>query len=110
MKHYRIKVTGLAEQDMENAGDYIAYHLLNPSAAVNTVNGFRSQINKLQVLPKRNNLSIDPLLASMGVRMDCYRNYEIYYVVDDMDSTVYIVRILHMLENSQEKLYKTFGL
>lgn len=110
MKHYRINVTNLAEQDMENAGDYIAYCLLNPSAAVNTVNGLRNQINKLQFLPQRNNLSADSFLASIGVRMDYYRNYEIYYIVDETDSIVYIVRILHMLENSQEKLYKTFGL
>ena len=33
MKQYRIEITELAEQDLENAGDYIAYELKNPTAA-----------------------------------------------------------------------------
>lgn len=38
---YRIEITNLAEEDLENTGDYIAYELKNPTAAVNTVNGIR---------------------------------------------------------------------
>lgn len=34
MRHYRIEITELAEQDLENAGDHIAYNLKNPTAAV----------------------------------------------------------------------------
>ena len=37
VKQYRIKITDLAAEDLENAGDYIAYQLKNPLAAVNTV-------------------------------------------------------------------------
>jgi hypothetical protein len=33
MQHYTIKMSALAEKDLENAGDYIAFILLNPSAA-----------------------------------------------------------------------------
>lgn len=33
MKQYQIEITELAEQDLENAGDYIAYELKNPNAA-----------------------------------------------------------------------------
>ena len=39
MKQYQIKITELAEEDLENAGDYIAYELKNLSAAENTVRG-----------------------------------------------------------------------
>ncbi len=41
MHRYNIEITDLAEQDLENAADYIAFHLKNPSAAVNTVKGIR---------------------------------------------------------------------
>ena len=37
MRQYQIRITELAEEDLENAGDYIAYELKNPSAAENTV-------------------------------------------------------------------------
>ena len=47
MKQYKIKITELTEKDLERAGDYIAYELKNPTAAVNTVRGIRKQINSL---------------------------------------------------------------
>lgn len=45
VKRYRIELTDLAAEDLENAGDYIAYQLKNPLAAVSTVEGIRKQIN-----------------------------------------------------------------
>lgn len=35
MQLYKVKITDLAENDLENAGDYIAFTLLNPDAAAN---------------------------------------------------------------------------
>lgn len=108
MRQYQIRITELAEEDMENAGDYIAYELKNPSAAENTVNGIRAKINSLVNFPERNELDEDELLAGLGVRKDYYRNYKIYYVIEG--DTIYIVRILHMLVDSKAWLYRTFGL
>ncbi len=56
MKQYRIEITDLAEEDLENAGDYIAFELGNSSAAENTVKGIRKQINSLINFPERNEL------------------------------------------------------
>lgn len=53
-------------------------------------------------------LDEDPVLATFGVRMDYYRNYKIYYVADNENSVVYVIRILHMLVDSRMWLYKTF--
>lgn len=33
MRQYQIRITELAEEDIENAGDYIAYELKIPSVA-----------------------------------------------------------------------------
>ena len=41
MRQYQIRITKLAEEDLENAGDYIAHELKNPSAAGNTVSGIQ---------------------------------------------------------------------
>lgn len=98
----------MAEEDLENAGNYIAYELKNPSAAENTVSGIRTKINSLVNFPERNELDEDELLAGLGVRKDYYRNYKIYYVIEG--DTIYIVRILHMLVDSKAWLYRTFGL
>lgn len=66
---------------MEFAADYIAFDLKNPSAAVGIV---------------------------QGIHMDFYKNYKIYYVVED--NVIIIIRILHMLVDSRAWLYRTFGL
>lgn len=108
MKQYKIEITDLAEQDLENAGDYIAYELKNPGAAEKTVSGIRKQIYLLADFPERNELDEDEILAELGVRKDYYRNYKIYYVIDV--DTIYIVRILHMLVDSKAWLYSTFDL
>ena len=108
MRQYQIRITELAEEDLENAGDYIAYDLKNPSAAENTVSGIRTKINALVNFPERNELDEDELLAGLGVRKDYYRNYKIYYVIEE--DVIYIVRILHMLVDSKAWLYRTFGL
>lgn len=103
MRQYQIRITELAEEDIENAGDYIAHELKNPSAAENTVNEIRAKINSLVDFLERNELDEDELLAGLGVRKDYYRNYKIYYVIEG--DTIYIVRILHMLVDSKAWLY-----
>ena len=107
MRRYQIRITELAEEDIENAGDYIAHKLKNPSATERTVRGIRAKINSLADFPERNELDEDKLLAGLGVRKDYYRNYKIYYVIEK--DTIYIVRILHMLVDSKAWLYRTFG-
>lgn len=107
MHNYKIEITDLAEKDLEETADYIAFYLKNPSAAINTVRGIRRQINTLRNFPERNELDDDPILAGLGVRMDYYKNYKIYYVVEN--DVVIVVRILHMLVDSRAWLYNTFG-
>ncbi len=67
MRQYQIRITELAEEDLENAGDYIAYELKNSSAAENTVSGIRAKINSLVNFPRKNELDEDELLAGLGV-------------------------------------------
>ncbi|MCD7922812.1 MAG: type II toxin-antitoxin system RelE/ParE family toxin [Clostridiales bacterium] len=105
---YTIKINEAAELDLENAGDYIAYELLNPQAAENTVRGIREQVNKLQNFPTGHELDDDPILAELGVRRTYYKEYKIFYTVDQEHHVVNVVRILHMLVDSRVRLYRTF--
>ena len=110
MQQYKIKINELAEQDLENAGDYIAFVLLNPSAAENTVKGIREQVNKLRYFPDSHELDEDPMLAELGVRKIYFKEYKIFFVIDESTKTVYVIRILHMLVDSKAWLYRTFGI
>ena len=59
MQQYTIRMSKLSEQDLESAGDYIAYKLLNPTTAVNTMQGIRKTIFTLQLFPECHELDED---------------------------------------------------
>ena len=107
---YKIHSTDLAEQDLERTTDYIAYDLCNPCAAIKLIDGIREKIESLEIWPERHKFDEDLELAKLGIRKILYKNYKIYYIIDECENVVYIIRILHKLENSQHQLYKTFGL
>ena len=96
MQQYKIRISELAEQDLENAGDYIAFKLLNPIAAENMVKGIREQINKLEVFPASYELDDDSILAELGIHKTYYKEYKIFYTIYDNVKKIFIVRILHI--------------
>ncbi|MCC8167730.1 MAG: type II toxin-antitoxin system RelE/ParE family toxin [Clostridiales bacterium] len=108
MQLYTIKISEAAEVDLENAGDYIAFELLNPQAAENTIKGIREQVNRLSRFPESHELDDDPVLAELGVRKIYYKDYKIFFIIDKEHNVVSIVRILHMLVDSRAWLYRTF--
>jgi plasmid stabilization system protein ParE len=103
-------MSALAEEDLENAGDYIAFVLQNPSAAENTVKGIRAHANTLQQFPDCHELDDDPVLAGIGVRKTYYKEYKIFYVIDEDVNIVHVIRILHMRVDSRVWLYRTLGI
>lgn len=107
---YKIQISWDAELDLEAIGDYIAYELLNPKAAVDTLKGIRRTINSLKKHPGRYSFDDDEILRFYGVRRIIYRNYKIYYIVDNTVYKVYIVRILHHLTDNCNWLYRTLGI
>ena len=108
MRLYRIEMTDLAEEDLENIGDYIAFELKAPLIALDTVNGIREKAESLQEYPERHQLDDDEELAKRGIRRIFYRNYKIYYIVQQ--DTVKVVRVLHMLTDSRNRLRENFTL
>ena len=110
MQSYTIEITELAESDLENAGDYIAFELENPLAALNTIKGIQEKIDSLVSYPDRNELDDDEELAKLGIRKEYYKNYKIYYIIENETKTVKIIRILHMLVDSKAWMYRTFGI
>lgn len=110
MRQYEIRTSYLAEKDLENAGDYIAFTLLNPVAAENTVKGIREQVNKLRYFPESHELDDDVTLARMGVHKTYFKEYKIFFMIDNSTYTVFVIRILHMLSDSNARLYDTLGI
>jgi len=81
MKKYNIIILLLAEHDIINQTDYIAFILQSPQKALNISIGIRKSIDKLLYNPGRHELDEDGELASLGIRKHYYKNYKIYYLI-----------------------------
>ena len=103
---HKIKITDLAERDLKSIGDYIAFDLRSPETALNITQGLLSEIYKLRYYPKRCKLDETPKLAAWGIRKQYYKNYKIFYRVDDTREIVLVLRILHILSDNKAALYR----
>ena len=106
MKKYNIIILPLAENDIINQTDYIAFTFKSPQTALNISIGIRKSIDKLLYNPARHELDEDEELASLGIRKQYYKNYKIYYLIDEINQTIYILRVLHMLVDSKSVLLR----
>ena len=64
MTEYKVITLPLAEVDIADQTDYIAFELKSPETAVNTVRGFRKVINSLSLFPQSHELDEDEELAA----------------------------------------------
>ncbi len=108
MLEYKVITLPLAEEDIADQTDYIAFELKAPEAAINMVRGFRKTINNLSIFPQSHELDEDEELAKYGIRKTYYKNYKIYFLIDEPEKTVYILRVFHMLVDSRKKILKMF--
>ena len=108
MKEYKVVTLPLAEEDIADQTDYIAFELKSPETAVNMVRGFRKAINSLSLFPQSNELDEDEELAGYGIRKIYHKNYKIYFLIDEREQTVYILRVFYMLVDSREKILRIF--
>ena len=72
------------------------------------VRGFRKVINSLSLFPQSHELDEDEELAAYGIRKIYYKNYKIYFLIDEREQTVYILRVFHMLVDIWEKILRIF--
>ncbi len=105
---YKVIILPLAEEDIADQTDYIAFELNAPETALNMVGGFKKAINGLSLFPQSHELDEDEELAAYGIRKIYYKNYKIYFLIDERKTTVYILRVFHMLVDSREKILRDF--
>ena len=108
MIEYKVIILPLAEDDIAEQTEYIAFKYKAQETAIKLVKGFRSTINNLSKYPQSHELDEDIELAQYGVRKTYYKNYKIYFLIDEPSQTVYILRVFHMLVNSKEKILNFF--
>jgi len=92
---YDLHITRAAENDLNEAADYIEYVLLNPDAADRLLDAATEKISTLSKYAERNALVDDPVLKAWGIRFIQVNNYLAFYIISEEESRVYIVRFLY---------------
>lgn len=85
MTKYKVITLPLAEEDIVNQTDYIAYELKSPETAINMVRGFKKAISDLALFPQSHELDEDEELARYGIRKTYYKNYKIYFLINERE-------------------------
>ena len=90
---FEVHYSEVALADLDDIWGYITLELMNPDAAVNTVNGIIDAIDKLSEYP----LSGTPLNTLLDIESDyrfvIYRNYLAFYHLEN--NAVNIDRVLY---------------
>lgn len=106
MSMYDVIILPLAEEDIANNTDYIAFEKKAPETALRLAMGLRNTIANLEFMPEQHELDEDEELATCGIHKCYYKNYKIFYYIDKEKTVVYVLRVLHMLVNSKPLLLK----
>ena len=87
--------TAGARRDLKEIYGYIAYELLVPETAKRQMQRIMQEIRGLDEMPMRFRLYDRDPWHSKGLRFFPVDNYLVFYLPDEAEHTVYIVRIMY---------------
>lgn len=104
---FEVRYAARARQDLRNIYEYIAYDLLVPETAARQVQRIMKEIGTLNEMPMRYRLYDDEPWHSQGIRFFPVDNYLVFYLPDETQNTVYIVRIIYGGRDIRKQLEET---
>jgi addiction module RelE/StbE family toxin len=101
---YSLKFTAKASEDLEQIYSYISARLFAETAADNLLERIESSIMRLKTLPYSCSFVFDEPLKNRGYRKLIIDNYIVFYLVNELDRQIVIMRILYGARNYQDFL------
>ena len=95
MTEYSVIIGKFAEQDLSEIISYIQEILFQPESAKRIYRAIKEQILSLSTVPGRYAVIAEEPYSSIGVRKIKVENYLIFYIVNEKDMTVSILRVLY---------------
>ncbi len=84
-----------ARQDLRDIYEYIAYELLEPDTAAGQTNRIMKAARSLEQMPMRHRLYEEEPWHSQRLRFLPVDNYLIFYLPDETNNIVNIIRIMY---------------
>ena len=92
---YKVKFSQQAFDDIDNIISYIDHELCNPQAAERFYNIVHQKITLIEKNPYIYPLHHDEGLNKKGLHFAVIGNYLLFYIIDEENSVVNIVRIVY---------------
>ena len=92
---FNVVYTSEARQDLRDIYEYIAYELLEPDTAAGQTNRIMKAARSLEQMPMRHRLYEEEPWHSQGLRFLPVDNYLIFYLPDETNNIVNIIRIMY---------------
>lgn len=92
---WKIVYSAQARQDLRNIYEYIAYNFLMPETATKQVQRIMNEMRSLDEMPLRFRLYDREPWYSQGLRFFSVNNYLVFYLPDENQNIVNIVRIMY---------------
>ncbi len=101
---FSLKFTPKANEDLEQIYSYISGKLFAEIAADNLLERIESNIMRLKDFPYSCSFVLDEPLKNRGYRKLIVDNYLVFYLVNEMEKQVVVMRILFGAQNYQNLL------
>ena len=104
MDEYNVIVETTADSDLRSILRYITETLKEPVAAKRIYFSIKEKISNLDHMPQRHPTVRDETLANRGVRWMPAENYSVFYVINESERKVKVLRILYNRRDWQNLL------
>ena len=104
-KKYGYVLTEIAEADIDETFEYIGGELSNPEAASDFADELEKTIDEICKTPKSGRLVENEYLRRNDVRRILVDNYICYYIIDDEERNIVILRLVYG-KRDQDKILK----
>jgi len=93
--NYSLKFTPKVEEDLDEIYNYISTKLFAEGAAVSLMDKIENSIMRLKEFPLSCSYVLDKPLKNRGYRRLIVENYIVFYLVDEVEKQVVIMRVLY---------------
>ncbi len=92
---FHVAYSAEARQDLRDIYQYIAYELLAPEAATGQADRIMKAARTLEQMPMKHRIYEEEPWKSQGLRVLPVDHYLVFYLPDETNATVNIVRIMY---------------
>lgn len=103
---YQVFITEKAEEDLNSIADYLIYKLNAGENALKQIDRIEQTVSSLEEMPERYRVYDKEPWKNKNLRVAVVDNYLVFYITDNDDKTVTVIRILYGRRDIEEQLFQ----